>query len=697
MLSFRRFGRLCAAALLAVSGFAAVPAAASYAAPAVREQADLGGGWRFVRADVPNAQAKDFDDTAWSVVTVPHTWNAADGQDGGGDYYRGTGWYRRHYTPPPEFVDKRLWLQFDGVNTTADVWVNGVHLGQHRGGYATFRFDATGTLVPGRDNVIAVKVSNAPDPAIAPLSADYTFFGGIYRNVSLQATDPLSVRMLDYGGPGVYLRQRSVDAASATVDVTTRTWNNSGRTRRVQVRAVIADATGHVVARNATAVAEVAAATGFDARQSVVIPEPHRWQGTADPYRYRATVEVLDADGGRVTDAVTQQLGLRSYRVDPVSGFFLNGQHVALHGVNAHQDRLDKGWAVGAGDHVRDFDLMDEMGVNALRTAHYQQAQQVYDLADQRGYLVWAEVPMVDKITDSDAFRANIRQQLYELIRQNYNHPSIVFWGIGNEQRTNDTATNAILDSLAGLVRSEDPGRLSTYATNQGDTDALANHTDVIGYNRYYGWYSGSATGLGPWADRLHAADPGREIGISEYGAGASVHQHEENPQRPAPAGPWHPEEYQSLLHEASWQQIAARRYLWGTFVWNMFDFAVDSRAEGDTPGRNDKGLVTYDRATRKDAFYWYRANWTAEPFVHLTSARWTQRTAATTTVKVYGTVDSASLTVNGVPVGPAKTPAAHIYTWPVTLSPGANHVVVTGVRAGKSYSDSATWVLKTP
>ncbi|MGP4014789.1 glycoside hydrolase family 2 protein [Saccharopolyspora sp. 5N708] len=422
------------------------------------------------------------------------------------------------------------------------------------------------------------------------------------------------------------------------------------------------------------------------------IPNPHLWQGKSDPYLYRAIVEVIDADSGSVTEAVTNPLGLRSYRIDANLGLFLNGRHVPLHGVNAHQDRLDKGWAVSASDRVQDFDLMDEMGVNALRTAHYQQAPQVYELADQRGYLVWTEVPLVDEITDGDAFRANIQQQLVEMVRQNYNHPSILFWGIGNEQRTNDAATNEVLDGLAGLVRSEDPDRLSTYATNQGDTDELANHTDVIGYNKYYGWYDTSELGPGAWADQLHAKDPGRRMSISEYGAGASVLHHEEDPEPPVTDGEWHPEEYQSLVHEQSWKEIASRPFLWGTFVWNMFDFASDGRAEGDTPGRNDKGLVTFDRATKKDSFFWYKANWTTTPFVHLTSKRWTNRSDATTTVKVYGTVDSVTLTVNGVSMG-ARTSSDHIYTWPdVRLSTGANDVVVTGTRDGATHTDTATW-----
>jgi beta-galactosidase len=670
--------------------------AATHLPPPGRGRMDLDAGWRFSKGDVFGAQNGAFRDSGWAPVTVPHTWNAQDGQDGRSDYYRGPGWYRRHLKPPASFAGRRLWLEFAGANTVTEVWINGRYLGRHKGGYARFRFDATAALRVGKDNLIAVRVSNAPDPDVPPLTADFTFFGGIYRDVSLLATDPLSARLQDDAGPGIYLRQRTVTAARATVDVTTEIWNSGDTPRNVAVHAVVTDADGAVVADTTSTPAAVGPASGLPLTQTVTIANPRRWQGKADPYLYRARVEVRDAATGVVTDVVEDRLGLRSVSVDPNAGLFLNGTHLALHGVNRHQDRLGRGWAVSDVDHTQDFDLMDEMGVNALRTAHYQQDQKVYDLADERGYLVWTEIPLVNSITDSPAFRANAVQQLREMIRQNYNHPSIVFWGIGNEQGVDDAATNALLDSLAGIVRTEDPDRFSAYAHHGPVTSGLAGHTDVVGDNRYPGWYYGSCNDFAGWADNLHSTQPTRRIAVSEYGAGASVVQHQENPPKPVPDSNWHPEEYQALFHEAFWAQIQARPYLWGTFVWNMFDFAADQRGEGDTYGRNDKGLVTYDRATRKDAFYWYKANWTTTPFVYLTSRRWTDRTDARTTVKVYGTVDSVLLIVNGVPLGAPKTSTNHIYAWPdVMLLPGANTVEVTGFRAGTAYTDTATWTLR--
>jgi len=683
--------------------FLIVPAPETVAGqtPVSRAHVGLDQGWHFTQDDTIDASAVAVDDSAWTAVTLPHTWNAHDGQNGGSDYVRGAGWYRRHYTPPKDLDGKRFWLQLDGANTVTDVWVNGTHLGQHRGGYSRFRFDATAALTPGEDAVIAVRVSNAPVPDVAPLDGDYTSFGGLYRGVSMWVTDPLAVDLADEGGPGVYVRTRELSDAVARVEVTTRV-RNSGRERReVVVGTTISDANGRTVARTGTPARGIGASAAVRQVQELSIASPRLWRGRADPHLYLARVELRDANTGRVLDAVTERFGLRGVGVDPDRGLFLNGEHVDVHGVSRHQDRQDRGWALRDADHKLDFDIMDEMGVNALRTAHYQQDPRVYDLADERGYLVWTEIPLVNVVgtgTASAAFAANARQQLRELIRQNYNHPSIAFWGIGNEQLVDDPATNGLLAGLAAETAREDPDRMSAYAHVSADVDSgLTTHSDVIGYNRYYGWYYGVPEQLGPFLDAAHAAHPTRRMAVSEYGAGGSVGQHEALVAPPNPYGPWHPEEYQAAYHEQTWPQLAARPYLWGTFLWNMFDFAVDRRSEGDAPGRNDKGLVTYDRTVRKDAYYWYKANWTATPFVYLTSRRWVDRTSAVTSVKAYGTADSVQLTVNGVAVGPPVPLTGHVYTWSVTLAPGDNIVEVTGMAAGKPLGDRVRWNLTGP
>ncbi|MEU3460737.1 glycoside hydrolase family 2 TIM barrel-domain containing protein [Streptomyces sp. NPDC006733] len=675
---------------------AAPPAAVPYAPPALRTWISLNAGWRFHQGDVAGAEQPGFDDGAWAATSVPHTWNAADGADGGGNYYRGVGWYRKHVTVPADLAGKMLFLQFAGANQVADVWIDGVRLGQHRGGYSRFRFAATTALTPGTDQVLAVKVTNAPDPDIAPLSADYTFDGGIYRNVSLYAVDKLAVRMLDYAGPGIYLRQRSVTAASATVDVTAKVFNNNATSRSLVVRAVVTDTDGTIVADRSSAPQTIGANTGLDVLQTLTIANPRRWNGLADPHQYSASVEIRDAAAGTVTDVVTEPLGLRSFSLDPATGFTLNGKPYGLHGVNLHQDRAGAGWAVSDADHAQDFALISELGATAVRLAHYQHDQKDYTLADAAGLVVWAEVPLVNGTTNSAAFTASTKDQLRELIRQNYNHPSIVFWGIGNEQGRDDTPTNTLLAGLAALVTAEDPDRLSTYANNLGNDAKVAGHAETTAFNKYYGWYGGTYNDLGPWADNLHRAEPDRTFGLSEYGAGANITQHALNPSQPSPGGQFHPEEYQALLHEASWRQLKARPFVWGTFVWSMFDFASDGRNEGGRPGINDKGLVTRDRATRKDAFYWYKANWAATPTLYITSRRWTARTVAATQLKVYSNAANVTAVLNGTALG-TRSSTDRVFTWTgVTLRPGANTITVTATIDGTTHTDTVTWTLTT-
>ncbi|MFD5388875.1 glycoside hydrolase family 2 protein [Streptomyces sp. NPDC127074] len=673
-------------------------AAVTYAAPRPRTRIDLNTGWRFTRREANGAHAPGFDDSAWAQVTTPHTWNAEDGADGGNDYYRGVGWYRRHCTLPEGLAGKMLFLQFAGANQVAEVWANGTYLGRHTGGYARFRFDATGVLRHDADNVIAVRVTNAHDPDIAPLSADFSFSGGIYRNVSLWAVDKLQVRMLDHAGPGIYLRQRAVTTASAEITVTTKLWNNNSAGRSVAVRTVIADACGAVVVDERSETRTVAAGTGSEVAQDITIAGPRLWNGRPDPHLYRVSVEVHDTTGpdDRITDVVTERLGLRSVAVDAGSGFHLNGAHLGLHGVNLHQDRAGKGWAVDDADHIQDFDLVEEIGATAVRMAHYQHDQKDYDLADERGLVVWAEIPLIDGISDSSAFTAGTRLQLIELIRQNYNHPSIAFWGIGNEQRRDNRATNALLGTLAGIVAAEDPERISTYAVAGGGDPGLGKHTRTTGYNVYYGWYSGSKDGdLGRWADGRHRDVPDRKIAVSEYGAGANIAHHALNPEKPDPGGVFHPEEYQALFHEAAWKQLSSRPYLWGTFVWNMFDFASDWRDEGGQPGINDKGLVTRDRRIRKDAFYWYKANWSASPTLYITSRRWSQRTNPITELKVYSNADQVTAGLNGRSLGTRRS-TDRIFIWPgLTLTAGENEVAVTATIDGEEHSDATIWALR--
>jgi beta-galactosidase len=644
-------------------------------------------GWVFLDADAAGAEAPGFDDSGFSPITLPHTWNALDGENGGNDYRRGVGWYRRHLPAASLAAPAggRTYLQFDGANTVADVFVNGTEVGEHRGGFATFRFDVTDALDPTGDNLVAVKVDNSAVPDVAPLSADFTFFGGLYRDVHLVEVSGLHVDLDDAGSSGVFLTPVNVSAAGTDLTARLRLTNAGAAGESAEIAVAIVGPDGALVGRF-TASAPLDPGATAEVGLGGTIAAPALWNGRAAPSLYIAYVEV--SVGGAVADVVAQPFGVRSFAVDPVTGFSLNGQALDLHGVNRHQDRLDKGWAITDREHDEDMALIAELGATAIRLAHYQHAQHFYDLCDQQGMVVWAEVPLVNAVTDAAAFTDNAQQQLRELIRQNYNHPSIFFWSLSNELASTP-ATNALMDTLQALARAEDPTRLTTLASNQGDSDPIVNHADLVGFNKYYGWYTGTVAAFAPWADAVHANFPARRLAVSEYGAGAGVSIHSA-----APAIMDHSEEYQSLFHETYWQAMAARPFLWGKFVWNMFDFASDGRNEGETPGRNDKGLVTYDRKIKKDAFYWYKANWSSDPVVYITSRRFGPRTTPTIDVKVYSNLASVTLTVNGVAL-PAQTSANHIFVWTgVALNVGPNQVVAVGRTAssGTTAADTVTW-----
>jgi len=643
-------------------------------------------GWKFNQGDVSNAQTTTFDDSGWSTETLPHTWNAIDGENGG-SYYRGISWYRLHYTVPTSYANHQLFLQFDGASLVADVYVNGTYLGEHQGGFTTFRFEATSTLIVGSENVIAVKVNNASSTDIPPLNGDFNYFGGLYRDVHLVGVDNVHLTMQDYASSGLFLRQTSVSSSSANLQVTVETFNDNGTAQNVTLTTSIVDATNTIV-QTLTSTQSVAAHAGYTFIQTTTIANPHLWNGRSDPYLY--TVYAQLQVGSTINDLVSAPLGFRFYSLDVNNGFFLNGQHLDLHGVSVHQDHLDLGWAITNANIDQDFSLILAMGANVIRTSHYQHAPHFYDNADKNGIILWAEQPVINSIISTTAFTQNAEQQLTEMIRQNYNHPSIIFWSIANEP-DNTTAINTLLQTLNTVAQTQDPDRITTLADDTGTGDAIAEHTTTVGYNRYYGWYTGSYNDLSGFLSSAHTVNP-QSFAISEYGAGASIYQHQENPSEPVAGGYFHPEEYQAQLHEVSWQALASTPYVWGKFIWNMFDFASSGRNEGDHAGRNDKGLCTYDRATPKDAYYWYKANWTTTPFVYITSRRYVNRTSPTTNIKIYANTGTVTLTVNGTSLG-TVTSTNHIFQWSnVTLQSGNNTVSASNTQGGQTYTDTVTW-----
>lgn len=671
---------------------------------AQRQSIPLDSGWHFIRRDIgPDAPV----DSAWQAVTLPHTWNNIDGQNGTAadpglpdGYYRGAGWYERSLRLPKDLAGRRVFVRFGAVSIVSDVYVNGHHVGQHRGAFAAFCYELTPFLRRDGENVIRVRADNSHFEDVAPLSGDFTMCGGIYRRAWLLVTDGVCISPLDHATSGVYLTIKQLTADSATVDVRTLVSNGLKVPANLQVEVEIADASGRIVATEKTGVSAVAGQTA-QVVQPVRIEHPHRWQGRKDPYLYSATVRLYR--DGRAVDSVKQPLGLRTIDISPTRGVLLNGEPYAVHGVDCHQDRMNQGWALTEKDHEQDFRMIMELGCTAVRLAHYQQSSVVHDICDRNGLLLWQEIPLVNSISGLPEFAANAKQQLTEMILQGYNHPSLCFWGLFNElnatwAQPQGPAPDRLITQLRELAHKLDPSRPTVAASWMRTPSSLHEIPDHIAFNAYPGWYWGTPGDFGPLFTHLSAMMGGQRVGISEYGAGASVFQHQEGPLAPPKSTytHFHPEEWQAVVHEKAWASAKDNPHLWGTFVWVMFDFASDSRNEGDAPGRNDKGLVTGDRRVKKDAFYFYKANWNDEPMAYIASRRMTPRHRATTEVKVYSNCADVQLRVNGRSLGTVRPDRVKICRWPdVKLTPGANHIQVVGRRGGTEVRDQCEWVLE--
>lgn len=625
-------------------------------------------------------------------VDLPHTWNAQDALSGKIDYKRGIGNYEKNLFIRPEWKGKRLFIRFEGVNNIADVFINRRHIGEHRGGYGAFIFEITGKVEYGKENSILVRVNNGEQLDIMPLVGDFNFYGGIYRDVHLLITDETCISPLDYASPGVRLIQDSVSHRYAKVRAIVDLSNGSSGNQEVELNVRLLD--GQRVVKEGTKNVNLSGNEVMQQELTFEIDQPHLWNGRQDPFLYQ--VEVTLFRNGQMVDRVTQPLGLRFYRIDPDKGFFLNGKHLPLQGVCRHQDRSEVGNALRPQHHEEDVALMLEMGVNAVRLAHYPQATYFYDLMDKNGIIVWAEIPFVgpggynDKgFVDLPAFRANGKEQLKELIRQHYNHPSICVWGLFNELTELGDNPVEYIKELNVLAHQEDTTRPTTSASNQmGDLNFI---TDAIAWNRYDGWYGGTPADLGKWLDRMHKDHPEICIAISEYGAGASIYHQQDSLVKTVPTSWWHPENWQTYYHIENWKTISSRPYVWGSFVWNMFDFGAAHRTEGDRPGINDKGLVTFDRKVRKDAFYFYKANWNREePMLYLTGKRNTVRTQRLQTITAFTNLSGAELFVNGKSYGKAIPDSYAILEWKnVELEPGENEIKVVSTNKKLPLSDS--------
>ena len=596
---------------------------------------------------------KTADDSAWQTVSLPHTWNNLDGQDGGADYDRGQ--YRYRIQLPAPTAGKRQFIQFEGANHVATVFFNGKELGSHEGGFSTFRFELTQALNQS-DNLLEVLVDNRENH-VYPQQADFTFFGGLYRNVSLLEVEPNHFDLMRHGSTGVFFTPKAEGDLRTDAFV-------CGAQQGDLVRLTVLDQQNNIVLEQTAAAAEHTVLEGK-------VENPHLWNGINDAYCYTARVELMR--GETLLDQVDTLIGFRSFSVDADKGFFLNGRSYPLHGVSRHQDRQDLGWAISEQEHAEDMALIREVGANTIRLAHYQHDQYFYDLCDRAGMVLWAEIPFISMFIEGEAAKQNTISQMTELVMQNYNHPSIFFWGISNEISIGGESPELLenLKELNELTHKLNPTRLTTMAqVSMLDMESEHNQiTDVLSYNHYFGWYMGDVSENGPWLDEFHQKYPNRPLGVSEYGCEAILSWHSE-----APEVQDYTEEYQSYYHEEMLKTFATRPYLWSTHVWNMFDFAADARDEGGCKGRNNKGLVTYDRKTRKDSFFAYKAFWTTTPFVHVCGRRFMDRAPGQRDIKVYSNCPQVTLLVNGCEVATLKADKIFLFK-DVALQNGVNEI----------------------
>ncbi|MFT4204163.1 MAG: glycoside hydrolase family 2 TIM barrel-domain containing protein [Chitinophagaceae bacterium] len=647
----------------------------------------LDTGWAFhfsydVRQDAPKQK-----------ITLPHTWNVQEAVEGKMDYTRTEAIYEKHLDLTTIAKNRRLFLFFDGVNSYAQVLVNNHFVGEHKGGYTKFCLEITSFVNWDTVNQIKVIVSNTSRPDILPQTGDFNVFGGIHRPVYLLETSADCISPLDYASSGVYatpVLNQNADHA----DVAVKSILSVHSDHALTVQTTIKDAARQAVA----SVKETVDAARQSLAQTLSMDHPHLWDAVRSPYLYSVDVQLLDGD--RVVDQVEQPLGLRQYKVEPNEGLVLNGKYLDLHGFGLHEDFQGKGSAVSRQDLRKDMQLVKEAGATSLRLTHYPHSQYVYDYADSSGIVLWSEIPLVGPggytgygYVKNPALEAQAVQVLTEMVLQNYNHPSVLFWGLFNELKLDHDNPIPFIVRLDSLCKSLDQTRLTTCATFL-DNDKFNKVSDVIAWNKYYGWYGGKFSDIGKWADWAHNAYPTKAFAVSEYGAGASIQDHNDGVKAPDPSGRFHPEEWQTAYHEAHWQELKKRPFVWGKYVWDLADFASSIRTEGERLGINDKGLVTYDRKVKKDAFYFYKANWSNAPMVYIAERRYVKRKTQNVRIKVFANVDNVRLYVNGKLVGTKNPDDNKTLLWEnVTLRKGSNHIAVEVNNGPKTLRDSCDWV----
>lgn len=659
-----------------------------------REVTPFNNGWEFKKGPFPTdaMQTAARWDADWEQVNVPHTWNADDMQKKTNSFYAGVAYYRKHYVFPESLEGKRLFLRFEGVGACAEVYVNGYLVGTHKGAYSAFVCEIGSQVRMGEENEIVVKADNAARPDVIPVNhALFGVYGGIYRPVWLIVTEPCNIVVNDCASPGVYITQKNVSKQSADVSVRVKLDNATLAPAALELENAIYSREGKLVKVHRQSF-ELTPQGVQNYVSDFKISHPHLWQGREDPYLYKV-VSRLKQDG-QVIDEVIQPLGLRKYEAVAGKGFFLNGKKYPMYGVTRHQDWWGMGSALTNREHDFDLEQIMEVGATTVRFAHYQQSDYIYSRCDTLGLIIWAEIPFVNRVTGQEW--DNVHQQMRELIRQSFNHPSIYVWGIHNEVYHPHGYTAALTQSVHDLCKLEDPDRYTVAVNGYGHAEHPVNgNTDIQGMNRYFGWYEKKIQDIKPWIEKMEKEYPWQRLMLTEYGADANIeHQTELLGDALNWGSDFYPETFQTKTHEYQWGVISQHPYILASYLWNMFDFAVPQWKRGGVDARNMKGLITFDRKIRKDAFYWYKANWSKEPVLYLTQRRNTERERRETSVTVYSNLGTPRVFLNGRELDGVRkgyTDVHYIFDQ-VTLAEGRNVLRAVIVSDGKEYTDEIVW-----
>lgn len=659
-----------------------------------REVTPFNNGWEFKKGPFPTdaMQTAARWNADWEQVNVPHTWNADDMQKKTNSFYAGVAYYRKHYVFPESLEGKRLFLRFEGVGACAEVYVNGYLVGTHKGAYSAFVCEIGSQVRLGEENEIVVKADNAARPDVIPVNhALFGVYGGIYRPVWLIVTEPCNIVVNDCASPGVYITQKNVSKQSADVSVRVKLDNATLAPAALELENAIYTREGKLVKVHRQSF-ELTPQGVQNYVSDFKISHPHLWQGREDPYLYKV-VSRLKQDG-QVIDEVIQPLGLRKYEAVAGKGFFLNGKKYPMYGVTRHQDWWGMGSALTNREHDFDLEQIMEVGATTVRFAHYQQSDYIYSRCDTLGLIIWAEIPFVNRVTGQEW--DNVHQQMRELIRQSFNHPSIYVWGIHNEVYHPHGYTAALTQSVHDLCKLEDPDRYTVAVNGYGHAEHPVNgNTDIQGINRYFGWYEKKIQDIKPWIEKMEKEYPWQRLMLTEYGADANIeHQTELLGDALNWGSDFYPETFQTKTHEYQWGVISQHPYILASYLWNMFDFAVPQWKRGGVDARNMKGLITFDRKIRKDAFYWYKANWSKEPVLYLTQRRNTERERRETSVTVYSNLGTPRVFLNGRELDGVRkgyTDVHYIFDQ-VTLAEGRNVLRAVIVSDGKEYTDEIVW-----